>query len=119
MNHLVLTDPTRSVIDIYETVRNSYTEDMDSETKTSSLQDFPSFRAVQATLYRKRREIIPADPKAMTDPNVNLKLFQYNNQENIIKGDQLFSDGRRRVVMYTTNEHLEILAPKEVSETLL
>ena len=109
MNSLVLTDPTRSLVDIYETVRSNCTEDMDSETKISFLQEFPSFRTVQANLYRKRREIIPADPKAMTDLKVDLKLFQYNDEEVVIKGDQVFSNGRR-VVMYTTNDHLEILA---------
>ena len=55
MNSLVLTDPTRSLVDIYETVRSNCTEDMDSETKISFLQEFPSFRTVQANLYRKRR----------------------------------------------------------------
>ena len=109
MNSLVLADPTRSLVDIYETVRSNCTEDMDSETKISFLQEFPSFRTVQANLYRKRREIIPADPKAMTDLKVDLKLFQYNDEEVVIKGDQVFSNGRR-VVMYTTNDHLEILA---------
>ena len=45
----------------------------------------------------------------MTDLKVDLKLFRYNNEECVIKGDQVFSNGRR-VVMYTTNDHLEILA---------
>ena len=50
-------DPSRSINQIYEEVRNSTTQTMTSQEKQSFLSVFPSFRQIQAKLYRKRIQI--------------------------------------------------------------
>ena len=85
---------------------------MTSQEKQSFLSVFPSFRQIQAKLYRKRRELIPPNPKRMTDLKLDLPLFQYSQEETVVKGDQVLDDGRR-VVLFTTNVHLKHLAKSE------
>ena len=58
-------NPLRSAIQIYEEVRNSFTQNMQSEEKVLFLSSFPTFRDFQTILYRKRRELIPPNPKVM------------------------------------------------------
>ena len=58
---------------------------------------------------RKRREVIPADPKFMTDIDLTLPVFLYQDGESVVKGEQVLSDGRR-IILFTTKEHLKILA---------
>ena len=81
-------DPSRSINQIYEEVRNSTTQTMTSQEKQSFLSVFPSFRQIQAKLYRKRQELIPPNPKRMTDLKLDLPLFQYSQEETVVKGDQ-------------------------------
>ena len=66
----------------------------------------------QTRMYRKRRELIPPNPKTMIDLDVHLPMFQYNRDETIVKGDQVLSDGRR-VVVFTSNAHLKLLSKTE------
>ena len=99
---LVLIHP--SIQEIYEEVRNHSTEDMDSKTKLLFLQDFPTFIEIKTILARKRREVIPADPKVMTNIDLDLPVFFYKDEENVVKGDLVLRDGR-----LTTKEHLRIL----------
>ena len=105
-------DPSRSINQIYEEVRNSTTQTMTTQEKQSFLSVFPSFRQIQAKLYRKRRELIPPNPKRMTDLKLDLPLFQYSQEKTVVKGDQVLDD-RRRVVLFTTNEHLKHLAKSQ------
>ena len=105
----VLREPMRSLLEIYEEVRNHCTEDMDSKTKLFFLQDFPTFTEIKTVLVRKRREVIQADPKEMSDIDLDLPIFLYKYGENVIKGDLLLKDGRR-ILLFSTNEHLRILA---------
>ena len=60
-------------------------------------------------MYSKRREYIPADPKLMTDFNIELPAFMYNEEENACIGDVVLSGGRR-VLLFSSDVHLEILA---------
>ena len=60
-------DPTRSINQIYEDVRLSFTESMSMEERKSFLQEFPTFKNVQRTLYKKRREMIPRNPATMKE----------------------------------------------------
>ena len=48
----------------------------------------------------------------MTDLKLDLPLFQYSQEETVVKGDQVLDDGRR-VVLFTTNVHLKHLAKSE------
>ena len=66
--------PSKSCLQIYEEVRNSFTQDMDSQEKLLFLSDFPTFRDVQSNLYKKRRELIPPNPKKMIGfvPSMNV-----------------------------------------------
>ena len=63
-------------------------------------------------MYKKRRELLPLNPKRMTDFKLDLPLFQYSQEETVVKGDQVLDDGRR-VVLFTTNEHLKHLAKSQ------
>ena len=45
----------------------------------------------------------------MTDIDVNLPIFFNKEGENIVKADQVLSDGWR-IIMFSTNDHLRILA---------
>ena len=65
-------DPSRSVNQIYEEVRNSITQTMTTQEKQLFLSAFPTFRAIQSTLYKKRRELLPPNPKRMTDFKLDL-----------------------------------------------
>ena len=105
-------NPSRSILQIYEEVRNSITQSMDSQEKVLFLSVFPTFRQIQSSLYKKRRELIPPNPQRMTDLKLDLPLFQYSQDESVVKGDQVLDDGRR-VVMFTTNVHLKYLAKSE------
>ena len=64
---------------------------------------------IKTILVRKRREVIPADPKFMTDIDLTLPVFLYQDGESVVKGEQVLSDGRR-IILFTTKEHLKILA---------
>ena len=75
------------------------------------MQEIPSFRNVQSQLYKKCLEVIPANPKTAKDFDVNSPWLNIENKtnESICIGDKLFNDGKR-IVMFSTNDHLEILA---------
>ena len=109
MYQKVLSEPTRSLQEIYETVRQKFTAELDPSSKLIFLQDFPKFLDIKRQLLSKRREMIPPDPKAMSDIDFSLPVFLTKNGENVVKGEQVLSDGRR-VILFTTNEHLKILA---------
>ena len=102
-------DPTRSINQIYEDVQLSFTESMSMEERKSFLQEFPTFKNVQRTLYKKRREMIPRNPATMKELQIDLPWFLTDQKENLVKGDRVFDDGRR-VILLTTNDLLEILA---------
>ena len=109
MCEMVLEDPTRGLQDIYETVRCKFSERMDANKRQIFLQDFPSFLSVKSLLLSKRREVIPADPTIVTDIDTGLPVFLLDGEECIVKGDQVFQDGRR-ILLFSTDEHLRILA---------
>ena len=48
-------------------------------------------------------------PKLATDIDTGLPVFLLDGMECIIKGDQVFQDGRR-ILLFSTDEHLRILA---------
>ena len=100
MYQMVLKEPTRSLIEIYEVVRQQYTANMDSATKLLFLQEFPRYLDMKTALLSVRRQVIPPDPKLMTDIDVSLPIFLYKEGENIVKADQVLSDGRR-IIMFT------------------
>ena len=95
MCSMVLNDPMRSLQEIYEEVRNRCTEDMDANAKLLFLQDFPTYIDIKTILVRKRREVIPSDPKVMTDINLSLPVFLYKDGESVVKGEEVLSDGLR------------------------
>ena len=109
MYEIVLDEPTRSLQEIYEVVRQKYTAQMDSNTKLLFLQEFPRYLDLKSTLLSMRRQVIPPDPKFMTDINIDLPIFLYKEGENVVKADQVLADGRR-IMLFTTNDHLKILA---------
>ena len=102
-------DPSRSIPQIYETVRSSFTQDMSPEKKSQFLLKFPLYRNMSAHLYTKRREQIPADPKLMTDFNIDLEMFLYKGEESVCIGDVVLSGGRR-ILLFSSDAHLKILA---------
>ena len=63
-------NPSRSVNQIYESVRTSFTQNMEDDLRMLFLEKFPKLKNIAPALYRKRREFIPADPKTQTDLNL-------------------------------------------------
>ena len=109
MYEMVLKEPTRSLKEIFEVVRQNHTAQMDSHTKLLFLQDFPRFSDVKTTLLSMRRQVIPPDPKFMADIDLDLPVFFLHNGENIVKGDAQLTDGRR-IILFSSKEHLKVLA---------
>ena len=63
---------------------------MDPDTKFLFLSDFPALRDVTAGLYSRRRDFIPANPESMVDLDIDLSLFKYSEDgEMVVKGDTL------------------------------
>ena len=73
------------------------------------LQDWPTYRAVQGRLYRKKYEFVPRDPENMKDFDADLPWCSLSSGENIVKGDILFENGKR-IIMFSTDALLEIAA---------
>ena len=62
---------------------------MDSNEKLLFLHNFPTFLELKTILVRKRREVIPSDPKVMTDIDLSLPVFLLNDGESVVKGDEV------------------------------
>ena len=90
MCNCVLENPTRGLQEVYETVRRKHSEKMEETQRQIFLQDFPSFLNMKRVLSRKRREVIPADPKLVTDIDTGLPAFLLDGVECMVKGDQVF-----------------------------
>ena len=84
MCETVLRDPTRGLKDVYEDVRGCYTKNMDHNTKLLFCQDLPTFPQIKQSMLRKRREVIPADPRHMIEADIDLDLFKLDG-ENVVK----------------------------------
>ena len=65
---------------------------MDTNTKLLFLQDFPKFVDVKSSLLSRRRQMIPPDPKFMSDIDIDLQVFLTKKVENVVKGEQFLSD---------------------------
>ena len=64
MYEMVAKEPTRSLLEIYEVVRQKYTAQMDPDSKLLFLQEFPSFLDLKTALLAQRRKFIPPDPNS-------------------------------------------------------
>ena len=109
MHEKVREDPTGSVKKIYEDVRIQVTAGLDQQQKDSLLQEFPKYRNMSANLYKTRQEKIPAAPTEMKDLDVELDWFRFSTGEMVVKGDELFDDGKR-ILLFSSVAHLELLA---------
>ena len=82
---------------------------MDPDTKFLFLSDVPALRDVTAGLYSRRRDFIPANPESMVDLDIDLSLFKYSEDgEMVVKGDTVING--KRIILFSSNEHLKILA---------
>ena len=74
------------------------------------MQELPTFRSIQAHLYRLRRQYIPRAPTTQVELNVNLPWFVIQtNQEHIVKGNRTTGLGTR-IILFSTEENLRQLA---------
>ena len=64
MYEMVAKEPTGSLLEIYEVVRQKYTAQMDPDSKLLFLQEFPSFLDLKTALLAQRRKFIPPDPNS-------------------------------------------------------
>ena len=83
---------------------------MEDDLRMLFLEKFPKLKKIAPTLYKKRREFIPADPKTQTDLNLDLPMFLYNGEESSCIGDVVLPDGKRRIILFSSDAHLKILA---------
>ena len=63
------------------------TENLDYDERYALLQEWPTFRAVQSRLYKKKYELVPRDPENMKDFDADLHCCNLSSGENIVKGD--------------------------------
>ena len=91
--------------------RSSFTKKLSYDLKLLFLAQIPSYDTVQTSLYRIRREFIPAAPTSQAELNTNLDWFLVNREprESLVKGDILHSDGLR-VLLFASDESLKIMA---------
>ena len=84
---------------------------MTKDEKITFFQTLPTFRQIQANLYRTRRELIPANPHSQSDLNISSEwfLFYRKSGESFVKGDCEMSNGRR-ILVFSSDESLKILA---------
>ena len=107
MYEMVAKEPTRSLLEIYEVVRQKYTAQMDPDSKLLFLQEFPSFLDLKTALLAQRRKFIPPDPKNMIKINIDLPVFLTKAGENVVKGDQLLEDGQLTIMLKDTTTDLD------------
>ena len=72
MYEMVAREPTRSLLEIYEVVRQKYTAQLNPNSKLLFLQEFPSFLDLKTALLAQRRIFIPPDPKII----IEKRLFE-------------------------------------------
>ena len=87
-------DPTRKMPRVYQEVTAKITENLDHEERCALLQEFPTYRAVQSRLYKKKYEFVPRDPEEMKDFDADLPWCTLSSGENIVKGDILLENGK-------------------------
>ena len=104
-------DPTQPFPALYQTVRSTFTSKLSYDHKVLFLAQIPSYDTMQTSLYRIRREFIPAAPNSQAELDTNLPWFLVSRdpEESLVKGDVLHSDGLR-VLLFATDESLNILA---------
>ena len=83
MYEMVAKEPTRSLLEIYEVVRQKYTAQLNPNSKLLFLQEFPSFLDLKTALLAQRRKFIPPDPKIMCEINIDLPVFITKAGENM------------------------------------
>ena len=71
MYNEVKKDPTRAIPTIYEEIRGKISKNLDKDQKITFLQEIPSQRNICSSLYKYRREFIPAAPNEY----VSSKIF--------------------------------------------
>ena len=87
-------DPMRKMPRVYQEVTAKITENLDHEERCALLQEFPTYRAVQSRLYKKKYEFVPRDPEEMKDFDADLPWCTLSSGENIVKGDILLENGK-------------------------
>ena len=87
-------DPMRKMPRVYQEVTAKITENLDHEERCALLQEFPTYRAVQSRLYKKKYEFVPRDPEEMKDFDADLPWCTLSSGENFVKGDILLENGK-------------------------
>ena len=100
-------DPTKKIPRVYQEVTAKITENLDYDERCALLQEWPTFRAVQSRLYKKKYELVPRDPENMKDFDADLHWCNLSSGENIVKGEILLENGKR-IIMFSTNTLMEI-----------
>ena len=100
-------DPMKKISRVYQEVTAKITENLDYDERCTLLQEWPTFRAVQSRLYKKKYELVPRDPENMKDFDADLHWCNISSGENIVKGDILL-ENPMRIVMFSSNAMLEI-----------
>ena len=79
--------PTKKIPRVYQEVTAKITENLDYDERCALLQEWPTFRAVQSRLYKKKYELVPRDPENMKDFDADLHWCNLSSGENNVKGD--------------------------------
>ena len=110
VEELVRLDPTQPMPALYLSVRSTFTKKLSYDAKNLFLSEIPSYDSLQSSMYRIRREFIPAAPSTQAELDTSLDWFLlHDSQESMVKGDILHSDGLR-VLLFASDESLKIMA---------
>ena len=103
---MVQDDPSKPIPQIYDEIRRKSFKDLDEFGQIQLSQHFPSYRNIQASLYKERRSFIPPEPKSAADINLDKDLFYVDSdhKDSMIKEDTLLDD-QRRVILISTDAH--------------
>ena len=111
----IRSNPLQPYPALYLSVRSKFTQSLPNpDAKNLFLSDIPSYDSIQSTMYRIRREYIPAAPKSQAELDTTLPWFLFDSSsssssESIVKGDILHSNGLR-VLLFASDDTLKLMS---------
>ena len=90
-------------------MRSRFTAKLSCDAKLVFLSEIPPYDSMATSMYRVRRQYIPAAPQTQAGLDVSLDWFLVSPTETVVKGDVLHSDGLR-VLLFASDESLRIMA---------
>jgi hypothetical protein len=92
LRNLIEREPTRSVNDIYSTLRDEFTRPMSEDCMIAFIQEIPTFEMCHSRLYDHRKKFIPRAPRSQAELDTKSAWFNSDNGESLAKIDTTLSN---------------------------